>query len=644
MPRFGRFQTPDLRTAWGRMKTRMQSLSRPAAARYAALPRPARLAIMITGWTVLALFAALVLFWASLTNPRFATPLANWGLHAFGDRSANVEHARLRRFFSTTFDVRGLDWPERARVSRMTLNVNPFGWMPNTPWLHVFAARDGRFVMPPSTGRKSTFRPADIADRIDIRDLDFAFNRRGRMREIHIVYAQGSLAKGTVRAEATGGRSRLTFAGMARSGSDLTGRVTAQGENAADLADVAGLSSPDTPPFKISGDLRVRPRAWSLTDLSGRIGESDVSGETLVELRPERPFIDARLNFASLDFDDLAVVFGLPARADRGEAENEEQRAARAAFERSDRLIPNARIDLDRLSAVDAAFVIEADKVVDAPFGIDQVNLEGGLENRVLEFTQLRVGSGKGSLEAEATINAQEEPARTDVSGRLSGLPIARLFKTRFVRGDLRGTFALKMRGSGFREAFGSADGEVGLWSPNSSVAKIVVEGAGLDIGEALLEWLGGGLEKPDYIPSRCLVANLALKNGEASLAPAIVDNEDSLIQATGGFSLNTERLAISIKTRPKDISLGNLAGDIDIGGTLRRPRIRALDDETIIQAGLTALLSSIAGPLGALPFLETGDGDDAPCSALLAEARTASRNGGPEPSPLDANEVVRPG
>jgi uncharacterized protein involved in outer membrane biogenesis len=609
-----------------------------------AITRPSRRVMAVTGWTSLALiFAWLVFIWA-LTQPRYATPLANWGLHTFADKSANVSSARLRHMFSTTFDVQRLDWPEKAAAESMALQVNLFGWLPGVPWLNLFQAREGGFTMAPSTGNKSSFNPQTYVDRVDIKGFDLTFNRRGQPRTIHIVTAEGSLAKGTLRAEATADRSRLTFEGMAKNGSNLKGRVTAEGENVAYLAEVAGVTSPDTPPFKISGELMVRDRSWSFSSISGRVGDSDIAGTTIIELRPERPFVDADLVFASLDFDDLGVVFGIPLGTGDGESTNDKQREAKAVYDRSARLIPDAEIDFGRLAAVDANFSVRADKVIDAPFGIDAIEIIGALNDRLLKFETFSLKSGKGGLDATVSINARNDPAHTEASGKLTGLPISRFVSTKFVEGDLRGTFALQMDGSGFRDAFASATGEIGLWSPNSRLAKIAVEGAGLDVGEALLQYLGGGLKDPEYIASRCAVANFALKNGQAQLQPGIIDNSDSLIQATGGFSLRDESIDMKIKTRPKDISLGSLSGDIDVGGTLRRPRIDALDDDALVQLGFTALLTSIAGPLGALPFIETGDGEDAPCGALLREAQTASRQGPSEPSPDDANRVVRPG
>ena len=86
----------------------------------------------------------------------------------------------------------------------------------------------------------------------------------------------------------------------------------------------------------------------------------------------------------------------------------------------------------------------------------------------------------------------------------------------------------------------------------------------------------------------------------------------------------------VRVMTEPKDISIGKLFGDITITGTLRNPDVSALNAKTVIQAGLSILLSALSGPLSALPFIETGGGPDAPCATLIAESRAAGQSQDP--------------
>nr|MBP9234992.1 AsmA family protein [Hyphomonadaceae bacterium] len=297
-------------------------------------------------------------------------------------------------------------------------------------------------------------------------------------------------------------------------------------------------------------------------------------------------------------------------------------------YDRSARLIPDARIDFTRLAAVNADINFVATKVVDAPMGISAMTLKGALRDSVLDFERAFVKTSTGDLDAKININASKDPAVTKANGDLKNVAISRFIDTPMVRGSLNGKFALTLTGSGFREAAGTANGEVGLWSNNSELAKFAVEGAGLDLGEILLLWATEDKREPQYIKSRCLAANIAFKDGQATLKPAVIDNKDSLVAATGGVNLKNESVDIEVFARPHDVSIGTVSGDIRIRGTLRNMTFQALNEETALQAGLSALLATISGPLGVLPFIQTGGEPDAPCATLLADAKeTGAKN-----------------
>jgi len=343
----------------------------------------------------------------------------------------------------------------------------------------------------------------------------------------------------------------------------------------------------------------VNSQTWSVENLTGRMGDSDMGGLVRINLTQEKPMLIVDLTSKQLDFDDLGVVFGIPVGTGKGETENAEQVKAKQVYGRSARLIPDARIDFTRLAAVNADINFVAAKVTDAPMGINALTLNGTLRDSVLDFKQALVKTATRDLDAKINVNATKNPAVTKTTGQLKNVAINRFIDTPMVRGSLNGTFALSLTGSGFREAAGSANGEVGLLSNNSELAKFAVEGAGLDLGEILLIWATEDKKKPEYIKSRCLAANIAFKDGQATLKPAVIDNDDSLVAATGGVNLKTEAVDIEVFARPHDVSIGTISGDIRVNGTLRNLSFQALNEKTAVQAGLSALLASIAGPLG---------------------------------------------
>lgn len=595
--------------------------------------RPPQKVLIWTGSILGAFLFAFVLLNILLANPVTGTPMVNWAIGTFGDKTARVQSGHLAHPFSDRFVLRTLDWPRSVKAKEIDVHYDLFGFLPGRVWANEIRIRDGEILLEEKgeNDAKTTFNPQQWVNRIDAKDVEIRFTRNKQPRVVNIVTAQGSFANGSVAAEAVSGRNRITFDGLQRDwGGSLKGNVTIEGDNLKDLADVVGASAPDTPPFNLKGALSVQSQTWSVDNLTGRMGDSDLGGLVKINLTQKKPFLTVALKSNKLDFDDLGVVFGIPVGTGKGETTNEEQQKAKAAFDRSARLIPDARIDFTRLAAVNADIDFEAVKVVDAPIGINAITLKGTLKDSILDFERALVKSGSGDLDAKIKIDARKDPADTRATGTLSNVAINRVVPTDMIRGALQGRFALSFTGSGFRQAAATTNGEAGLWSNNIELSKFATEGAGLDLGEILLLWATEDKDDPEYIPSRCLAANIAFKNGIATLQPAVIDNKDSLVAASGNVNLKTEAIDIEIYARPHDVSIGTLSGDIRIDGTLRNPGFEALNEETLLQAGIAGLLSTVTGALGLVPFVQTGGEPAAPCATLLADAKETNTRRNP--------------
>jgi uncharacterized protein involved in outer membrane biogenesis len=582
-----------------------------------------RLAVFVLGGVVGAILLVWVVLNFLLADPRYGTPAINWALHTFASKDANVGSGKLRQPFSDTFDIAHLNWPDRAVAREFHLSYNLLGFLPSVPWAKAISVADGQFTVgKPDKNEKSDFQPQKYVDLIEARNLELRFVRAEAPGVVTILTANGSLAKGTARAVAEAGDNHLSFDGLASAGggSGLKGRFSARGQNLKDLAALVGATAPDTPPFNIKGEISSAPHVWTADGINGKLGDSDIAGQVKVDLGQKKPFLDVALTSANLDFDDLGVVFGIPIGTGKGETDNAEQRKAKAMAMASPRMIPDARIDLSRLRAVNAKFTFSSPKVTDAPAGVHAVDIEGTLRDQVLDFTKAKVQMAGGAFDAKLTMDATRNPAVTKAKGSIKGASISNILNTQLIHGDVSGVFNVTLTGNGFRDAFGSMTGEVGVWSPNSELSKVATEAAGLDIGEVLLKLVQREPGKKGYLKSRCLAAAAQFRNGEGVLNPAVLDNSDSMILAKGGLNLKDESLRIEIEAHPKDISIGTLKGNAQIVGTLKKPGIKVIDKDTVFQV----VLAAIAGPLSALPFVELGKEQDAPCQALLADAKAA--------------------
>ena len=178
--------------------------------------------------------------------------------------------------------------------------------------------------------------------------------------------------------------------------------------------------------------------------------------------------------------------------------------------------------------------------------------------------------------------------------------------------------------GNGFRDAAATMNGTVSIWSTDADILALAAEGAALDLGEAIT-LLGEAPEDRTYVDARCAAIVANFENGVGTLSPAVVDTDDSLVVVRGDVNLSNEALRLSVRSEAKDASLGTLIGDVAIGGTLRDPSIQPFSAGTVAQFGIAGILASVSGGLAALPFIEPGMAQDAPCSELLARAQSAS-------------------
>lgn len=337
----------------------------------------------------------------------------------------------------------------------------------------------------------------------------------------------------------------------------------------------------------------------------------------------DTPVIDAHLVSQTLDADDLGIVFGIPIGVGDGETVGAEQERARNVYNQSDRLIPNVVIDFSRLDAVDGSVTYRAETVEDAVVDVTSLEFDFEIEGRVVRAPLLKAGFQEGELEAYATLDGTRSPAVTTAEGDLRSVAIENLALDPYLRGTAEGRFRLEATGDGFRQAAETLDGKVSVWSTNADILALAVEGAALDLVEALTVW-GENPQDRTYVDARCMALVASFEQGNGQLSPAVVDTDDSLIVIRGDVDLGTERMKLSVRSEAKDASLGTLVGDVGIGGTLRNPELLPFSAETVAQFGIAGILGSISGGLAALPFIETGGADDAPCASLLARAEAA--------------------
>ena len=424
------------------------------------------------------------------------------------------------------------------------------------------------------------------------------------------------------------GLTALRAQGTARDPVALVGldmRVEASGPDVAELLKLIAVPAPHTPPYRVNGRLGKEGDVWTLHELAGRIGGSDVGGTLAFDASGDRLRVNADLSSRRLDVADIGTLIGLPPlRSQQQQEMSAGQRRAAAAYRADPRLLPDAKLRIEELRAVDAKVVYRAQSVLAPGFAVDAASLDLTLEQGLLTIKPARFGIAGGRLEANVTIDARKDVVRTNYDIALSRFRLERLLQSSGLEGvgsgNVRGRIRLTGEGDSVRRSLATANGEGAVLVSGGELSLFAVELVGLDVFEAL----GVGVsDKSKPTPLRCAVIDFKVERGVVTPRSLVVDTGDSRIGGEGTASLETEALDLRFVPHPKDPSLFSLRTPVLVKGTFKKPSVGVEPGPLIARAGVAAALGVLLTPFAAiLAFIDPGLGDDADCAGLEAAAR----------------------
>lgn len=411
--------------------------------------------------------------------------------------------------------------------------------------------------------------------------------------------------------------------------------ATATGPDLADLYELTGVTLPNTPPYRLAGYFVRDDLVYRFVGLHGRVGDSDLAGDVKVDATGERMKLDAWMASRSLDFDDLAPVFGAGPKTGAGETASPQQAANARRMVAQQRLFPDAPLNVDRLRAMDADVVYRAASIRDAPLPFRSGSVKLKLDRGLLTASDLVGELPQGRIAGVVRLNGRGPIPVTDVDLRLSNARLEQLVPIRGGERPLSGALVgrVKLRGTGasVHRAVSTADGQVVLVAPNGEIRKAFAELLGVNVVKGLgLLW-----SKDQQTTSiRCAVADFRAQGGVLRADHIVFDTGPVLGEGKGVVDLRTERISLRVKGHPKKAQLIRVIAPVTVRGTLSAPKFGVDTDKAITQGGFAALLATVATPLAAvLPFLDPGLAKDAACGSLIAEAgqhgapvRTAAR------------------
>jgi AsmA family protein len=444
---------------------------------------------------------------------------------------------------------------------------------------------------------------------------------------------------------------RATARGVVPRPFDLTQLKVTLSLSGKDLADgyyLTGVALPDTPPYAISGDLRVVGTKYEFKNVRGTLGGSDINGLVSVQLNSGGyPIVDADLTSHSLNLADLGPTFGgsAPSAAEEAQAQHAKGHptkakaktalakgvahgitasAAEKKVSSSQLLLPTAKLQVDRLRGLNATLHYHADEIKSQDLPLRKVDLRLRVKDDVLHIDPFAFTLPEGELAGTAVIDAHQHVPAEQLDVRLSHVQLAQFHTKGTTKPPIEGTLVgrLKLHGVGdSMHAFASsADGTLSIVVPHGQIEQAFAEFAGINVARGLGLLLS---KKQQHTDLRCGIADFDAHDGIAKVRQVVFDTQVVIITGLGDVNLHNERLNLQLTGQPKKFRFAVLRSPVEIRGTLRHPAVGLKGSKLAAQGAIATVLGAIGTPLAAVAaFVDPGLNKSADCQQLLADAK----------------------
>jgi AsmA family protein len=430
------------------------------------------------------------------------------------------------------------------------------------------------------------------------------------------------------------GETRARIDGTLTQGPQIGGlaaRVAIQGPDPARLSSFLPISIPSLPAYRLEGRLLRNGSTWTLKELKGSIGDSDLAGELSLDTDGKRLVLHGELHSQIFVVDELT---GYAPEKKPGRVEPEKVQVPAQVQEQVQ----------ERPQAIEVTLRFRSNKVVVAKVPLEQFSTDLQLHNDRLALTPTFHLAG-GTVQAQAQVETQANPlqstvhitmhqlnlqqflawlelrpedaaklktvdkpeaaakpeatAKPETTGKPEMARKAEVVDKLGTAGKLDGQIALTGTGHSLADFLASANGNVLLSMREGQLGRVLIELVGLDVAETIQK----ALAREKAYQLRCLVADFAVHNGRMETQMLLVDTTDTKVMGGGFIDLRAKMLGLKLEPKAKDFSLFSAQAPLYITGPLAK-----------LSAGpkLGELLLSLSMPV------KLGTPENADCQAVL--------------------------
>jgi uncharacterized protein involved in outer membrane biogenesis len=433
------------------------------------------------------------------------------------------------------------------------------------------------------------------------------------------------------------GTTRVRIEGTIADAADISGidaQLRIEGQTLANLYPFLLLPLPASPPYKLRGHLVLKGDRYSIDELAGQIGATDLYGHGAYVDQKPRPLLTADLHSKLLKLTDLGPLIGVQTKESGGkpavsQGESSSRPAAQAKEKAVDpnHILPAGSFDGSRLQKIDADVDLEAGKLeVPNALPFESIRASLRLHDAVLKLTPLEFGFAGGRIASNIELDARQPIIASKVQVNLQRIKIAELLPKQEIiargAGSLGGALQLQGAGNSIADAAAKANGSIKLAVADGQISNLVDALSSLNGGKVIQLLLTGD----KTIAVNCGGVAFDVANGRGTSKLMVIDTQDTQILGSGTFDLAQERFDITLAPRPKKMGILSLRTPVRAYGTFKKPDFQIEKGPLLARAG-GAIALAAAAPIAALaPLVETGPGTSTKCGTVQREAGLALR------------------
>src|SRR3984957_11993712 len=425
--------------------------------------------------------------------------------------------------------------------------------------------------------------------------------------------------------------------------SDLDVKFALSGHDLADVYYLTGLALPNTPGYHLAATVHERGTVFTIDDLQGRLGTSDLSGSVQIQTAGSRPKLTAKLSSVTLNMADLEPTLGHPTndslsmpKAASATAASKSTSSAASSAEGSSvaspfntgLLLSDANLQLNRVRGMDADVTYRAASVAVPKVPMKEVSFHLLLDNGLLTMDPLSFVLDRGKFKGRVQIDARSNIPISDIDMRVDSVDLSQ-FKSAAKPAPLEGTLVgrLKVRGRGtsIHKFAASSEGGLSVVIPHGQISDTMAELTGINVLSALGLMIS---KQQTQTEIRCGIVDFKDQQGRLNTTTVYVDTSNVLITGRGNVNLDDEHLDLAFQGDPKKLRLLRLRAPITLHGTLRHPAVGIKVSKLAEQAGVATALAALLTPVAAaIAFIDPGLAKNKDCSTVLEQANAGVQN-----------------